>query len=244
MSEQSTSSIHVSPGVSLPAWIWKLIPVIIIIVIVIVAYYFIMSSPLGKGVSSLLGGVGGVLEAVGDQLKTCNEDGYFNTGKGCWLGFLGLGAGLLYIGAGIAKELGITGKISDSLRSALTRGSAISGDSIGTEMSEMSKNIDYKKIFNEETAAKYEPKVLDYAAEKVAISTENKLNIKRLKTNSKSPEEFAKDAAAENKAYEANLESTRLEATTGEDALTEEQMEEADTFASDNGFEPPPVEFL
>ena len=75
----------------------KLLPVVIIIGIIIATYYFLMNTPLGKGLKSFLGGIGGVLSTIGQQFKTCSKVGWFNVKKECYTGVLGLGVGLLFV---------------------------------------------------------------------------------------------------------------------------------------------------
>ena len=57
-----------------------------------------MSTPLAKAMNSLLGGASALLTAIGDQLKTCSDNGFFS--KGCYMGWLSIGVGLIW---GVAK---------------------------------------------------------------------------------------------------------------------------------------------
>ena len=214
MSEQSISLSS--------SWVWKLIPVIILIVLVMISYNVVMSSPLGRGLSTLFGGVGGVLQTIGAQLTTC-KDGFFK--KGCWLGWLGLGMSVLLGIYWVLNKLGITGKISDRLKRSLERGSAISGKSINSEIELVAKRIDFRDLYSEEMLEKY-PDIIDYIAERVAMRVSNELNKARLKTSSNSKDLIRE----ENIKYKEDIQSSRDEIIDNND-ITEEELKEFDGVA-------------
>lgn len=66
-----------------------LIPTLFIVVLA-VSFYLIAKSPIGKALTSLLGTLAGIAASIGQQFKTCNESGYFNVKKGCYLGIFGI----------------------------------------------------------------------------------------------------------------------------------------------------------
>ena len=74
------------------------LPILVIAGLIIAAYEYLMSTPLAKAMNSLLGGASALLTAIGDQLKTCSDNGFFS--KGCYMGWLSIGVGLIW---GVAK---------------------------------------------------------------------------------------------------------------------------------------------
>ena len=69
-------------------------PILVIAGLIIAAYEYLMSTPLAKAMNSLLGGASALLTAIGDQFKTCSDNGFFS--KGCYMGWLGIGVGLIW----------------------------------------------------------------------------------------------------------------------------------------------------
>lgn len=70
---------------------------LVVVISVIGIIIAIARSALGKALSAILGTFAGVLTAVGAQIGTCNKVGYFNPGKGCYIGVLGIGYVVLQI---------------------------------------------------------------------------------------------------------------------------------------------------
>ena len=99
MKKNTNENTIMTPGIK------KMIIIAIIIGGMAIFIAIIGNSPLGKALSSLLGGFAGVAAAVGHQLETCNKVGYFNLKKGCFVGFFTVFAGLSYLAIQIIKKV-------------------------------------------------------------------------------------------------------------------------------------------
>lgn len=73
------------------------LPIIVIAGLIIAAYEYLMSTPLAKGLSGILGGAGALLASIGHQLETCSDNGFFS--KGCYLGWFAIAIPFIWIGA-------------------------------------------------------------------------------------------------------------------------------------------------
>jgi len=73
------------------------LPIIVIAGLIIAAYEYLMSTPIAKGLSGVLGGAGALLASVGHQLETCSDNGFFSSG--CYLGWFAIAIPFLWIGA-------------------------------------------------------------------------------------------------------------------------------------------------
>jgi hypothetical protein len=73
------------------------LPIIVIAGLIIAAYEYLMSTPLAKGLSGILGGAGALLASIGHQLETCSDNGFFS--GGCYLGWFVIAVPFLWIGA-------------------------------------------------------------------------------------------------------------------------------------------------
>ena len=182
----------------------------------------LMSTPLGKGLGDFLGGIGGILGAVGTQLETCNKDGYFNVSKGCWVGVGGIAIGVVFGGAWIAS------KVIDTRNANINKQAQLKGESISKTVSDFAKSLDLK--MNELSGSK-----IDSAAIRKALNRKaaNSLN-ETLKSSNLKPDDLKELSAASKQVYEAE------ESAIGEDfGLSEEEDAQADQVATE--FEEPPV---
>jgi hypothetical protein len=73
------------------------LPIIVIAGLIIAAYEYLMSTPVAKGLSGILGGAGALLASIGHQLETCSDNGFFS--KGCYLGWFAIAIPFIWIGA-------------------------------------------------------------------------------------------------------------------------------------------------
>ena len=209
--------------------IW-LVSAIAIIGLLWLAYSLLMKTAIGKGLNQFLGGVGAVLGAVGAQLTTCANSGFFNVDKGCWLGFAGLGIGIIYAGANVFgffwKNPRQTGSDNARLRG---ESDADYAKRFGKELGEM-KNGDGVGL-----NGLPESKVNDAAVRKVAIRKEANDYNKTLDQSDLSPNEIAQKRAGAKARY--NAENAAINEELNEDG--DNDVTDADDTA--DGFEPEPV---
>ena len=160
MDEQSTKNI---------------ISVVLFLVVIgsCIASYFILSkTPLGKALNDVLGTVGAFAHIVEQQLEICQKNGYFNTGKGCYLGALLLPIGILYTAFQFLSLF--VGYKSKAVRTAAD----VSGKPAKEIVKDALDNIDDEKIEDDDKLTK-----------------EQKENAYKMAVN-KSVEKTAKDAIA------------------------------------------------
>ena len=114
------------------------LPILVIAGLIIAAYEYLMSTPLAKAMNSLLGGASALLTAIGDQLKTCSDNGFFS--KGCYMGWLSIGVGLIW---GVAK---IWDKFSPPKGVALENLAALIGKSTSEARDIITNSEEFKTL--------------------------------------------------------------------------------------------------
>ena len=124
---------------------WLLIGGIVAIVAILIAVSIkmISNTPLGKALSSLMGGLAGLVTAVGAQIKTCNKVGYFNPKGGCYIGVLFIGFAVLTVFCKLVGAFGVPwGKnANESFKKNVEADAALTGRSTTDIMDELARRI-------------------------------------------------------------------------------------------------------
>lgn len=193
-----------------------LVIIIVIISIVYVSYRLIMNTPLGRGLNKFLDGVSGVLGGIGAQLETCNTVGYFNVGKGCWTGVLGLGIGIIFGGAWLYSRFKTT-----SGNKTLDKTAQLAEENPSDVASRITNGLDINKINSLPDNSVNDAAIQKMLARKVANDYNQRVNDAGL-----NPTEVQELKNMNQVEYNASI------AEINED-LTSEQQTESDSTAND-----------
>lgn len=195
------------------------LPILVIAGLIIAAYEYLMSTPLAKAMNSLLGGASALLTAIGDQLKTCSDNGFFS--KGCYMGWLSIGVGLIW---GVAK---IWDKFSPPKGVVIEQLAALKGVSTSEARDSITSSDDFKKLKDavENTDKNFNKDMQKTILEKGFQRIATKQSIEEIKRSSISAEQ----RAAKIQEIKTNYENASSEIDKNDD-LSEEDSEASDKF--------------
>jgi hypothetical protein len=204
------------------------IPIIIISALIIAAYEFIINTPLAKGLSELLGGVGGMLAAIGQQLDTCNKDGYFNVKGGCYLGIIGIGVGLLYAGYKFASFFSKpTNPIFENL-------AQLQGTDTLTASEVIRTSPEFQDFYEKLNSSKLSPSEQATATQKAYLEIAKNKIVEIIKKSNLSPE--AKKSLFETLETQYNDEKSEIDKDT-----LEQDVKDINEFVKESGISTEPI---
>lgn len=214
---------------------WLLIGGIVAIVAILIAVSIkmISNTPLGKALSSLMGGLAGLVTAVGAQIKTCNKVGYFNPKGGCYIGVLFIGFAVLTVFCKLVGAFGVPwGKnANESFKKNVEAEAALTGDSEATVIEKAAESIDpdsndsdFKgkdgKVIPESVKTAGISKVMNDSVLDMRIKSINKqvsnpaekdARIAEAKSNAEAAEKLIVDQAIEESGAETDAEKAEIE---------------------------------
>lgn len=157
------------------------LPILVITGLIIGAYEYLMSTPLAKGLSGILGGAGALLAAIGNQLETCSNNGFFS--KGCYLGWFAISIPFIWI---VAKAINYFTAPKNPMIANLAAEKGISDNDATDEVLDIMQkgflsNLDEQKVDNIEE--------LHAIIQKGFLKITLKETIEAIKKSSLSPEE-------------------------------------------------------
>jgi hypothetical protein len=157
------------------------LPIIVIAGLIIAAYEYLMSTPLAKGLSGILGGAGALLASIGHQLETCSDNGFFS--KGCYLGWFAIAIPFIWIGA---KAINYFTAPKNAMIENLAAEKGVSSDDAKDEVLDiMEKDGFLSNLDEQKVDAELKPAII----EKGFLKTSLKLTIESIKKSSLTPAE-------------------------------------------------------